>query len=156
MSVFDRQRKLEKNNKTYQLTVLRAGEGYALALKLLKLILPAIGKGVDGLQHDDVIHGAPSTFSELALTITEQMDKANVLEITQTLLKDVAVDGQSIEFDEYFAANYGELLLLLEWSLKENFGSFFTENGLQTRFMSLVQNLTGKTEESGQEESKEQ
>lgn len=156
-SIFDRQRKKEFNGKTYQLTVLPAGEGYAMALRLLKLILPALGGGLDGMQHDELIHGAPRTFSDLALTICEQMDKADVLGITKRLVKDVVVDGQGIDFDEYFAANYGELITVLEWSLKENFGSFFTESGIQTRLMNLVGTLTGKApEESTQEESKEQ
>ena len=134
------------NDKEYSIKILGGLEGIKMAKRLSKIILPLIGGSLDGLRHDDIIHGAPKSFTQLALTICEQMDEAGVEQIIVDLLQGCRVKGadgmsRDVDINEDFAANYGELIELLEFSLTENFSSFFTANGIQARFMKAISSL---------------
>ena len=140
LSKFRRQKTLE-NGKKIQIKVLRATAGIAVAKKLMNVIAPALGGAADGMRHDDLIHGAPTSFTHLALTLCDQIDKVQIEDLISVLLEDMTVDGKDIEFDDYFAANYGELIEILEFSLRENFATFFTGKGMKARFLKVVQGL---------------
>lgn len=142
------------NGKEYTVTLLPATIGLKMSLEISKLLAPSLGASVDGLRHDDILHGAPQTFSDLALKLVNQMDKVNIVGMIGTLLGSVEVNGKRIDFDNHFRANYGELIQVLEFALRENFESFFTGSGLQTRFQEVMENLTPQPQEL--EESLEQ
>ena len=56
------------SGKKVTVRVLRMTEGISVAKKLMNVIAPAIGGAADGMRHDDLIHGAPRSFTDLALT----------------------------------------------------------------------------------------
>lgn len=133
------------NGKKVSVKILRMTAGLAVAKKLMNVIAPAIGGTVDGLRHDDYIHGAPTSFTHLALTLCGQIDKLQIEDLIVVLLDEMTVDGKAVDIDEYFAANYGELVEILEFSLKENFSSFFTGKGIKARLIKTVQTLLSES-----------
>ncbi len=97
-----------------QIFVLPAREGLRMATKLLTLFAPMLSGG-EGEQEVD--------FSQIAKVLASS-DQVDLIEITDRLLKGLSVNGQGIDLDEYFAANYGILLQIMAFALMENFGSF--------------------------------
>lgn len=142
------------NNKQISIRLLPAiTQGIPVARRLLNVIAPVVGGTLDGLKHDDIIHGAPKTFSELSLVICQQLEKADASNLVFTLLDGMEVEGQAIDLDEYFSANYGEMMEVLEFALRENFESFFTGNGMKQRFLKVVAMIQqGHTEEMSSKE----
>ena len=56
------------NKKQIKIRLLPAiTQGIPVARRLINLIAPVVGGTLDGLKHDEIIHGAPKTFSELSL-----------------------------------------------------------------------------------------
>jgi len=128
-------------------------KGIPVARRLLNIIAPTVGGTLDGLKHDDFIHGAPKTFSDLSLVVCQQLEKAEVGNLIFTLLENMEVDGKTVNLDDYFMANYGEMIEILEVALKENFESFFTGNGMKQRFLKVVGMIqSGQTVEQSSDE----
>ena len=124
MSIFGKKVRIEEiKGKKVQIYVLPAGEGIAMATKLAEVVLPmlgGLGKDMqDGVTEADVDSG------KIALAISGSLDKVDILAIIKRLLKDVTIDDRAVNFDEYFSCNYAELIAIMAFALKENFGSFF-------------------------------
>lgn len=126
----------------YTVHLLPTTVGLAMSLEISKLLMPSLGAGIDGFRHDEILHGAPTTFADLGKLLVGQMGDVKIVEMIKALLGNVEVSGKKIDFDTKFRGNYGTLLQLVEFALKENFESFFTESGLQTRFAQLMSNLS--------------
>lgn len=104
----------------YQIYVLPAGEGFVMANKLLKVVAPALAAiATSGGEMKDL------DLSKVATELVANMDKLDTTAIVARLLKDMSANGQSVVFDTYFMCNYGVLLDLIIFTLKENFSSFF-------------------------------
>jgi hypothetical protein len=117
------------------------------------VVAPAVGGTLDGMRHDDLIHGVPKTFTDMSLVVCQQLEKAEVHNLIFELLKSLEVDNKQVDLDEYFAANYGEMVEVLEFALRENFQSFFTGNGMKQRFQKVVgMIMSGQTEQESSEE----
>lgn len=135
-------KKTLSNGKEVTIKRLPAMKGIKMANKLLKVVLPALGGTLDGVNaSDDVLNGTPRNFTHLAITICQQLDDLNVEEVILTLTEDMYIDGNPVEFDSYFASNYGELVEILEFALKENFSSFFMAKGISHRLISTLQGM---------------
>ena len=104
--------------KEYQIHLLPAGEGFAMATKLSKYAAPALEDG-------------DLSIINLTAVILSQIDDKDVMEIVKRLMRNVMVDGQEVNFDEYYMANYGELVAALGYIMKENFQSFFSPDVLE-------------------------
>lgn len=134
-------KKILSNGKEVTIRKLPAMEGIKIGNRLIKVILPAIGGTFDGLRHDDILHGSPKSFSHLALIICDQIDKIGIEDLILKLTEGMFIDGNPVEFNQYFSANYGELVEILEFALRENFGSFFTQNGIIPRLMESLMGM---------------
>lgn len=143
----------EINGKDVQIYTLPASEGWVIGTQLLKVVLPVVGGLADEIFSDEETSKGqvPKTFSEMAQRILTQLDNFDTLKLVQRLLKDASVNGQKIDFDQYYRKNYGELFLHLEFTLKENFSSFFEGTGLKTRFFSALGAMTGDQAESDEQ-----
>lgn len=130
--------KVKNKKKEVQIYKLPASKGIVLGSKLLKLILPVLGGMADEIFSEEVKTASPKTFTEIAQRLTMQLDNFDILEIIKELLSETAIDNQEVDFDEYFMANYGELVAVLEFALKENFQSFFEVAGLKDRFFKAM------------------
>ena len=112
----------EINSKTFQISLLPAGEGIQMAQKLSLLVVPLL-EGADGEELE-------LDFMKVATNLSSSLGDNDLLLIIKRLLKGLAVDGKEASFDDYFRGNYGELIQAVAFALQENFGSFF--EGLAT------------------------
>ena len=130
-------RNISLGGKTYSIKLLPASTGFTVATLLLKTFLPAIGSWVDSQEREGlVLPEEENVYAEIAMLLCTQMDKIDLLSIVQTLLSEAAVNNAKFNFDIEFRGNYGNLIALIEFALKENFKDFFLEY-LQSKGISL-------------------
>lgn len=129
------------NGKTIQIRKLGALKGIKVIQQLSKVLVPILGGTLDGFKHDSFMHGAPKTFSDLSLTIVETLDQMDIESLLLDFTKDLRVNGEAVDFDEYFSANYSELLEVLEFCLKENFPDFFPKDGTSHKWVDKILSL---------------
>lgn len=128
------------NNKQFRIKKLPALKGLQISTRLAKIILPLAGGTFDGLKADTTFQ-TPRNFTHLALTLCDQIDNINLEDLSLQLLNDLYVDGNPVDFDEYFSANYGEFVEVLAFALQENFSSFFTQSGITRLFKDKILKL---------------
>jgi len=131
----------ENGDNKVSIKLLPMSSGIKVTKELISLLAPAIGSMADGVRHDEYLHGAPKSFSDLAFSLVSQLDKVDIIQLIHTLLQGMLVNTKQVDLEEYFTANYDELVEILEFALKENFGSFFTGKGTKARFLTVIQNL---------------
>lgn len=122
----------QDGKRTYTIKLLGGFKGIPIARRLAGVALPLIGRGADELRNDDELFEAPKTFTEMAVILMERVDGLDVEDMLfNNILVDTEVNGERIEdWDDYLTGNYGDFIELVGFALKENFQSFFTENGL--------------------------
>ncbi len=114
--------------KTYTIELLPATQAFAVAVQLMKIALPTIGAIVDGTsKQSNVLPEDDNLFTDAAVHLVGQMENISVLDIVTLLTQKITVDGNPIDIDEEFKGSLGSFVRLLEFILKENCGSFFTE-----------------------------
>lgn len=124
-------------DQTYTIELLPATQSFAIATQLLKVVLPAIGAYVDGTKKEGlVLPEENEIFAGVGLLLVNQLDKVSVLDIVTLLTQNIKKSGKVIDVNEEFKGNLGGLIALLEFILKENCGSFFTDY-LQAKGISL-------------------
>ena len=118
----------EINGDVYRLKMLPAMQGVSLAKRILKAVVPLIGMWADGEKKEEfILPEEDDLFTELALLFTSKVDELNVEEVISALMNELTCNGVEVDFNTHFRKNYCNLLLLLEESIKENFGSFFVD-----------------------------
>ena len=137
---------IEINGDLYKVKMIGGRKGVGIALKLKAMALPLIGQGLDGLKQENNYFEAPQTFTQMAMILAEKMEHHEIENlILDSILYEVSVKKGSkfevIDWDEFLIANYGALIPLLAFALKENFQSFFTGNGMMKGILSKLQNL---------------
>lgn len=130
--MFDHIKQKTINENKYQIELLPARKGLKLAMKLSQVILPTLGSSIDALDNTD-----GTGFTRVALLLVEQMDQFDVVELMDELLDNAVVNGKELDIDSHFIANYGELVEVLEFAVRENFESFFEAKGLKDRFSQM-------------------
>jgi len=145
-------RQIKISGTVYRLKLLCGKKGFTTALKLKKIALPLIGRGVDGLKSDDFIE-TPTTFTDMAMLLSNILDEQDMEDLVfNTLLKDVQIvtdkGSTNIDWDEHLMGNYACLIPLLTFSLQENFSSFFTESGMMKGILDRVSKMWRNQEET--------
>lgn len=120
------QRSIDVNGKTFTVNILPAKKGLPIALKLVKTIGPALAKFAESANQGEI------AYTEIATELLTEMDSLDVMSIIEQLMNGYTVDGKEVPFDFYFTANYGELVEVLTFAIKENFGSFFEASALKS------------------------
>ena len=96
------------------------------------------GAGVSG----GLLDLKADALGEAASKMAEQLDDPKTVESVKLLLTGLRKGDQPIEFDLEFSGNYGVLVKLIAWCLKENFGSFFADSaGLAALKDKVVQSV---------------
>jgi hypothetical protein len=146
------------NDNTYSVRMMGAIKGAGLAIKLKGIALPLIGKYADGVNQEDDLLNPPQTFTDMAQILTYQLENADVGDIIfSKLLKDIKFNGELVtDIDDIFSANYGDLIELVAFTIKENFGSFFTGSGLMRSVQEKMQKLLGSSQETTQETTEQE
>ena len=118
----NRIRQTEINGKEFQIFLLNASDGITMARDLSTTLLPVLGtlKTKDDGQVD---------FRAAAVELSQNIDKIDILSVLNKLLKELCVDQDEVSFDDFFAGNYGELIDIVAYALRENFESFFSQSG---------------------------
>ena len=118
------------NGKKFKIKPLTADVGLDVFEFIVKTISPAIGVALDSSKHDSMLHGAPTTISDMALMLSAKLDGSTFSGLSDVMLKDMIVDGKVVDYREYFSANYGEWVQVFRFALEENFSTVFTQSGL--------------------------
>jgi hypothetical protein len=134
--MLDHMKKKKIGKNEYHIELLPAKKGVATAMKLNKILAPVLGAGFDAFEDS-----SGSGFTRLGMILVEQMDQANMVELIEELLEGSASNGQEIDIDVHFRANYGELVELLTFIIQENFQSFFAAKGLMDRFSQIKEKM---------------
>ena len=142
--------KIKNEEKEIQIYKLPASEGIVMGTKILKLILPVLGGFADEMFSEETKE-VPKTFSEISTRLVTQMDNVDILGIIKRLLSELAINRKEVDFDNYFMGNYGELILVVEFALRENFNSFFEVVGLKDRLLQVVGAVTDNQAESDEQ-----
>lgn len=116
------------NNKKFSLTLLPADEGLAVFIKLITLFGPSIASIADSARTEEyTMPEDDDVITQAVLHLVAKMsDIPDVIKLIMTLTREVKVDGKPIDFADYFKGNYGEMALVIEWCLMENFKDAFT------------------------------
>lgn len=149
---------IEINGDLYKVKMIGGRKGVSVALKLKSIALPLIGQGLDGLKQENNYFEAPQTFTQMAMILTQQMEHHEIENlILDSILYEVSIKKgdkfEVIDWDEFLIANYGSLIPLLAFALKENFQSFFTGSGMMKGILSKLQNLWESSQASTQEDT---
>lgn len=128
-------------NSVYHIKLLDGRTGFRVAKSITSLVLPLLGESFDSGKHDDIYHGAPKTFRNMALLLLEQTDKIDIEDlIFNQMFAYLVVDGAPVKLEDLVIGNYGVLVELVTFALKENFGSLFEGKHLVSRFRNLFSN----------------
>lgn len=134
------------NGVEYQTLLLPAGKNFIWSAWLTKTFLPSVGSAVDGLQLGQ--EGFGVMFTEMALHLASRMEEEKMFQLVKDLTGDLYVDGKKVNFDDYFAGEkMGELLLVLQWLMKENFSGFFTNPALKMWWTNLLATFSQNQEQ---------
>lgn len=120
-------RQVQIGGRLYTLNLMPAIKGFTLGTKLVKTVLPAIGSYFDRREPDPLFPEEQNLWATAATLLVREMDALELEALIATLLEGLIVDGAQANIDTVFAGHYGQLLSVIEWSLKENCGDFFTE-----------------------------
>ena len=135
------------NGKDYSLRRLPARVGLKTFFQLIELFGPSVASIADNsLKEDYILPEEQFLFTQAIQLLVERMgDKEEILDMLVTLTDNVSCGGEPIDFDTHFAGNYGELMIVLEWVLSENFKdafmSWLKEKGLQIPTLDSLLNM---------------
>lgn len=124
----------------YKVVLLSTSRGLATSKQLIKLSLPTIGAGADGIFNDHILD-AQQTFAQMAMLMVGQLDEVNIDALIKELLDNTTLNGILIDFDQHFKGRYEILIKLMEGALRANYGSLFTETSLNKKLKELIQTL---------------
>lgn len=115
------------NGRSYSIQLLPGTVGLNTAQKIIKALGPALGVILDSPNQDEVVFAEDNTFfTDVAIAIVSSLDNLDLEHTVKNLLMNSYCDGQKIDFDKHFMGNYGNMIALVEFTMKENFGDFFT------------------------------
>lgn len=141
MALINNVRTLDLNGKQITIFLLPASKGLVMAKKLSQLFLPTLS-GFAEIGEED----SDMSLSTVSTLLVESLDDLDVMSVVSTLLNSVTVNGQPIDFDTYFMANYGELVSVIKFAVEENFSSFFEGKGLGNLLKSKLPVMQGIAE----------
>lgn len=144
-------------NKLYTIELLPATQAFAVATQLLKVCLPAIGAFGDGVRNKELIMPEDDTmYTQMSVLLVRQMNDISVMDVLTLLGQGITCNGTTVILDDEFKGNLGGMVMLLEFILRENCGSFFTDYlqakgidlpSLKEKFLKMQEQTTTQSEE---------
>ena len=124
-------------------------------MKLLKVLTPSLGAGIDSLVGKDSsvmqLDGNSYTLTTMFTMFSENLTDEHFIDIQDKLLGSLIVDDKEVEnVDDHFSeGNIEDLMEVLMWLFKENFYSFFMGSALlRTRIASLMEAMSPQLKDS--------
>lgn len=151
----------EINGKNYTITLLPTEVGLKVQEKIIKGLGPTFGVLADNAMLGDVVFPEDKQlFTDMSIALVKNMADLDMVGTIKILVASSYCNGTPIEFNKHFAGNYGELYLLVEFALRENFGDFFTlilkEKGIEIHTLRKMMNqVMGQKLDESEEKSKE-
>lgn len=114
-------------DKKYSIQLLPASLGFQVGTSLIQILLPVLGAWADSKEREGfVLPEEEGLYSEIALLVCSQLEKVDLLNIIQVLLRELKVNGEKVDFDAHFRGNYSALLGIVEFAIRENFSDFLS------------------------------
>lgn len=118
---------LKIKDKIYKIKPLNGEDGVDTLEFILQLVAPSMGSALDGMNHDSLMDGTPTTFSEVMMHLSRQLKGSTLKALSLALLEDLEVDGVKVSFSDQFQCNYGDWVKVVKFALQENYSSFFED-----------------------------
>ena len=139
--------RIKIDGEKYSIVLLNTSETLRTGQEIIKLILPSAGAAMDGMfGEQDILADEPATFTSIAFHLVRQMGEFHTIETVKQLLEGSTVDGEPLEFETHFKGKFSVLIKLIEFAVKENYGSLFTDMGLKERLTSYTESLKIQTQ----------
>lgn len=152
-------RSKEINGKKYTITLLPAELGLKVQEKIIKGLGPTFGVLADNaILGETIFPEDRSFFTDMSIALVKNMAELDLVTTIKILVSNSYCNSQPIDFNNHFAGNYGELYLLVEFALRENFGDFFTlllrEKGIEIHTLKqMVTEMMGQKSKEQEEKS---
>lgn len=128
---------MEYQGVKYKIKLLNTTRAFITGEQIIKLVSPSLGSVFDGMTKDDLFE-EKQTMAMAAIHLITQMGNVEVIAIVKELLADATADDKAINFDTYFRGHLNHLRELLEFSIKENYGSVFQDMNLKQKLSSFM------------------
>lgn len=117
------------NKKVFRIKLLSTTNGLNIINRMTKLFLPLMGSWMDsGRREGLILPEDDEAYTTIALLLVSKLDDFAIVKVIKALLYDLKLEDETVDYETYFRANYGELALLVESSLRENkLLDFFTD-----------------------------
>jgi hypothetical protein len=136
------------NGKVYKIKPLCARDGLVVWENLISLLGPSVGIGIDSFNHNEIIDGSPTTFSEAMLLLQRKLDGTQLVNYSEELFVGLKCDGDEVDWNTHFSSNYGDWMQVMILAMKENFQTFFTESGFDLNLQAMMSKVLPQPEPS--------
>ncbi len=122
MNPFDNIATKEIDGHNFQINKLRTSVLLKQGTRLAKVMIPILAEKAmqDKLEMID--------FGRLSDLFVENIDELNLEELMPLVLNQATVDGQPLNYEEFFRGKFKTLVKVIQWSLQENFLNFFEDS----------------------------
>lgn len=140
-------RNIKINGTNYGLKLMPAFPAMELAKQILTFVGPTLSAIFDKMRTaDDVLPEEDMTFTEISYVLVRQLKDIQLTSVMKQLLDGLVVDGKQVDPDEHFRGKLKDMLLVLEFSIKENgildfFTDFLREKGLPIPSLGELQGM---------------
>lgn len=137
----------------WEMMTLPATVGLETFSKVVDLVGSPLGVAVGGIKDEEKFDMSNELFGKAVAKMASGLASPSTTKLVKTLLTGLRRDSQKVGFDDYFSGNYGELMELLWWSLRENFESFLSGNPAVENLVAKAQALMSERSTGGSGES---
>ena len=125
---------------TWSTNTLPAFKGLAVTTRIAAILGAAGGVlGASGTDENELVGRAISA-------LTARLDEPKTIETVKTLCAELRKNSKPISFDLEFSGNYGTLVRIIAWLIKENFESFLdAKDQFATWGQAVMQSIPAKS-----------
>lgn len=126
--------------KRYNVTALGAWDALDGTTLLATVFAPVLGEVLDSKNVDQEVamFEKQNTFKEILTLVTGNLNKPEMKELVDKMLRGVTCEGEHIDVNAHFTGKVHELMELIIFAVEVNFKGFFTQGAM---FQSLQEGL---------------
>lgn len=139
----------EDGLRTYKGFKLNARQVMLEGFKMLKVLLPSLGTGIDQLTNKDDMFDMPNTFGAMFQLLNENLTEDQFACLVDKLLGSLVCNSEAVDdWVAHFDTYPQDLIEVISWAGRENFYSFFMESSmLQSKVKSIAEMIDPKVKE---------
>jgi hypothetical protein len=123
----EREIKIGDNALKYSFNVMGARQGVQVGTEIIKMVAPVFGAIWDDETNTVIGLDESNLFSQIAAHMIHTLHSDKICALIDLLTQGLHKGSHRVEWDDEFAGKYFELVTLVEYSLKENYGDFFVK-----------------------------